>query len=129
MDTDFLEKLLDFNTYSDDVDFIIVLLFVITGYFMKKYFVEWKLKMVYKVLIVGTFLTGLYILSLYTSGVDVKVLWKKWLVSYALSTSLYDVVLKLFESRFKFLRSDTELEATTDQKQSMESNPGPKTLK
>jgi RsiW-degrading membrane proteinase PrsW (M82 family) len=129
MNTDLFEKLLDYNTYSDDVDVIIVLLFVIAGYFLKKYFIEWKLKMVYKVFLVGTVLTVLYLLSLYAAGVYSKVLWKKWLISYALATSLYESILKLLENRFQFLRNDKELEATTDQKQSIETDGSPKTLK
>lgn len=85
------ELLLSFN-----IDLLIVLLVIASGYFQYRYMSAIMIKAVYKTLIVATALTALYILLTcdFKSWVCVKPCLLTALISYTVATSFYETIVK-----------------------------------
>ena len=81
---------------SVNIDLLIVMLVIASGYFQFRYMADIKLKPVYKTLIVATILTALYIVLScdFTSWLCLRPCLLTALMSYAIATSFYETIVK-----------------------------------
>jgi len=84
------DQFMKFNNNNAYIDFIIILFFLISGFLVKKYLPNWKVKQVYKTIFVGSALSMIYVLIM---GDFSKAMLVKYLISYTVATSLYEVIL------------------------------------
>lgn len=90
-------SLLDFN-----VDLLIVLLVIASGFFQRKYLSEIKVSSAYKTLLISGVFVALYIVLTcdFTSWECVKPCLKTALISYTMATSFYELIVKYFIDKF-----------------------------
>lgn len=99
-------EILNYLGLNDKIDFAIVLIYLLGGIFAKKYVNIPKLNTTYKVLIVGTLLTMVYVLLMFLEGNSIP--FAKILLSYALATTLYEIIIKQIKNKMKFTETETE---------------------
>lgn len=98
--------ILNYLGLSDKIDFAIVLIYLLGGLFAKKYVTIHKTTTTYKTLIVGTLLTMVYVVLMYMDGFIIP--FAKVLLSYALATSLYELIIKTIKRRMNITETETD---------------------
>ena len=94
---------MDILNYLNDklnIDFIIVLLVFLSGYFQEQYLCGWILSKIprydaaIKTLLVSFVVSSVYIYFMYRNDRTVAVPYVKYFISYFVATSLYDLAVK-----------------------------------
>lgn len=90
----FLQLIVDFNTNNNYIDLVVITLIILSDFFAKRYLVDWKVKDAVKTLVVGTVFTIGYIIVLHLSGGLLKANFEKYFISYAVATSLNELLIR-----------------------------------
>lgn len=88
-----------FNLLTNSIDFIIIALVLCAGFFQSKYLFNIKISAPVKTLIVSAIFTIAYGVGLWAAGMFTKALIPKYILSYAVATSLYELLLKKYFSQ------------------------------
>lgn len=99
-------EILNYLGLNDKIDFAIVAIYLLGGMFAKKYVNIPKVTTTYKTLIVGTLLTMIYVALMYMDGYIIP--FAKVLLSYALATSLYELIIKTVKRKMNI--TETEID-------------------
>lgn len=78
------------------IDWVVMMLFILGGLFAKNYFTDWKLSTAWKTLLVGSLFVLIYVLVQWWAGKfhihDID----RYVFTYFATTSLYELILKHF---------------------------------
>lgn len=103
------ETIMQFNTNNNYIDVVVVLLVCLSDFFAKRYLVDINLKDSVKTLIVGTIFTIGYIVVLQLSGGLLKANFEKYFISYAVATSLNELLVRWLVTKIsKFFKKEEE---------------------
>lgn len=95
-----MEAVIDFlQPDKYPIDFIIILLVLLSGEFQKRYLCHWNASGATKTLIVSALFTMIYALLVVLSTGYAKELPLRWFFSYVLATSLYELLLRKWFSK------------------------------
>lgn len=96
---------MDITQLADWLDFKLIMLLVVSSYWVKKNLegVFLKVKVAHKILIWSTVISAIYYWLLKSTGLDESIDFVKLLLSYFAATSFYELAFEPLENFFKKL--------------------------